>query len=193
MKIAIVSYRGGNTLSLSSALERLGTAALVTDDSEELRSADRILLPGVGEMATAMESIRSKGLEKVIPRLTAPVLGICLGLQLMCKRSEEGDAHGLGIFDLEVTRFGTGLKVPHMGWNELSELKGPLFCGVAERSCVYFVHSFRAAVAPETSAVGLYGGPFSAAISKENFFGVQFHPEKSGETGLLILNNFLRL
>lgn len=193
MKIAILKYNAGNVQSVQFALERLGEEAEWTDDPDVLRRAERIVFPGVGEASTAMHYLRERGLDKVIARLEQPVLGICLGLQLFCKYTEEGNTPCLGIFDVDVRKFNptNRLKVPHMGWNTLEQLRGPLFEGIEENSSCYFVHSYYAEMSPESVAVTQYGVPFSAALQRDNFFAVQFHAEKSGETGQQILQNFL--
>ncbi len=200
---AIVKYNAGNIQSVLFALERLGHEAVWTDDPDLLRQADRVIFPGVGEASSAMRYLHERGLDEVICSLRQPVLGICLGLQLFCKHSEENDTTCMGIFDAEVKRFsgnqsaGAGaaqsLKVPHMGWNNLSHLRGALFEGVQEGSFVYFVHSYFAELNPAAIAIADYGGQFSAALQRDNFYAVQFHPEKSGATGQQILSNFLKI
>ncbi len=195
-KIAIVKYNAGNVQSVLHALERLGETAIWTDDPEEIRRADRVIFPGVGEASSAMEHLRERGLDEVIRDLKQPVLGICLGLQLFCHHSEENDTDCLGIFDVAVRKFSSGadrLKVPHMGWNTLENLQGPLFDGVPEGSYAYFVHSYFAEKNQATMATTTYGVPFSAALQRDNFYAVQFHPEKSGATGQRILDNFLKI
>lgn len=195
MSIAIVKYNAGNVRSVQFALQRLGVEALWTDEPDALRAADKVIFPGVGEASSAMQYLRERGLDAVLRGLRQPVLGICLGLQLFCRYSEEGDTSCLGIFDVEVRRFRSpGLKVPHIGWNTLSNLREPLFEGVQDGNFAYFVHSFYAEMHPDfIAAQADYGVPFSAALQRENFFAVQFHPEKSGETGQRILKNFLKL
>jgi len=190
---AVVRYNAGNIQSVRFALGRLGVDPVVTDDPATLRSADRVIFPGVGEASTAMRYLRERGLDQVISSLTQPVLGICLGLQLMCAHSEENDTTCLGRFDETVRRFPPGEKVPHMGWNSISGLSGPLFDGVDEGSHVYFVHGYYATVGRHTVATGNYMVPFSAALGRANVHAVQFHPEKSGEIGAVILRNFLNL
>jgi glutamine amidotransferase len=193
---AIVKYNAGNVRSVLLALERLGEQAVWTDDPATLRSADRVIFPGVGEAASAMAYLKERGLDEVLCSLQQPVLGICLGLQLFCRHSEEGDTTCLGIFDVEVKRFsgmnGT-LKVPHMGWNTLENTRGTLFKDLSAEPYVYFVHSFYAETNQYTSASCRYGETFSAALQRNNFYAVQFHPEKSGLTGQRILQQFLRL
>ena len=192
---AIVKYNAGNIRSVLFALERLDQPAIWTDDPDTLRSADRVIFPGVGEASSAMRYLRERGLDEVIRSLQQPVLGICLGLQLFCRHSEEGDTDCLGIFDVTVKKFNApsalNLKVPHMGWNTLSDLRGPLFEGVQPDAYCYFVHSFFAEMGRDATAVCDYGGSFSAALQRDNFYAVQFHPEKSGATGQRILQNFL--
>jgi glutamine amidotransferase len=192
MKVAIVKYNAGNIRSVYFALKRLGIEASITDDHEALRTADRVIFPGVGEASTTMQYLRNHRLDTLLRDLTQPVLGICLGLQLMCAHSEEGDC--IGIFDLEVKKFEMKkLKVPHMGWNSLGQVNGRLFSPDHEGAYVYFVHSYYAALGESTCAVTDYINPFSAAIERDNFFATQFHPEKSGPVGEKILKNFLEL
>jgi len=191
--IAIVKYNAGNVRSVLNALQRLGVEAVVTDDPAILKSAEKVIFPGVGEAGTAMKYLRERALDKVLTGLTQPFLGICLGMQLMCSHSEEGDTPGLGIFPEKVRRFPEGEKVPHMGWNELENLKSPLMDNLPPGSDVYFVHSYFAEAGPDCIATTTYGLPFAAAMAKENFYGVQFHPEKSGEVGRRILGNFLSI
>ncbi len=195
MKVAIVKYNAGNVQSVRFALRRLGVEATWTDDPAALRDADKVIFPGVGEASSAMRYLRERGLDVLIRSLEQPVLGICLGLQLFCTHSEENDTACLGIFDTEVRLFsGTdGLKVPHMGWNKLFHLRGPLFTGVAEESFAYFVHSYYAEANSAAIALAEYGVTFSAALQHDNFYAVQFHPEKSGPTGQQILDNFLKI
>lgn len=200
---AIVKYNAGNIQSVLFALERLGHEAVWTDDPDLLGQADRVIFPGVGEASSAMRYLHERGLDEVICSLRQPVLGICLGLQLFCKHSEENDTTCMGIFDVEVKRFSVNkssesgiaqsLKVPHMGWNNLSHLRGALFEGMQEGSFVYFVHSYFAEPNPAAIAVADYGRQFSAALQRDNFYAVQFHPEKSGATGQQILRNFLKI
>lgn len=196
MELAIVKYNAGNIFSVECALKRLGVESVLTDDAEALRRADKVIFPGVGEAATTMAHLRQRGLDRVIRDLTQPVLGICLGMQLMCRHSEEGDADCLGIFDVDVKRFVSterSVKVPHMGWNTLSHLRGPLFEGMTPEEYVYFVHSYYVPLGEFTAAQTDYILPFSASLHRDNFFATQFHPEKSGTAGERILRNFLSL
>ena len=194
METIIIDYGAGNVFSVATALERLGVRSALTSDPDVIRRAERVLFPGVGQAGQAMERLVRTGLDEVIPRLTVPVLGICLGMQLMCARSEEGQTEGLGIFPLDVKKFGGGVKVPHMGWNNLTELKGPLFKGLGEEAPrMNFVHSYYVPVSGFSAAVCDYGFAFSAALEKDNFFGCQFHPEKSSAMGQAVLKNFLKL
>lgn len=196
MEVAIVKYNAGNICSVHCALQRLGVEAEVTDDAEKLRTARKVIFPGVGEAATTMEYLRASGLDTVIKSLTQPVLGICLGMQLMCAHSEEGNVDCLGVFDVGVKRFlpeKHADKVPHMGWNTIGRTCGPLFRGFAKEEFVYFVHSYYVPLDGNTAAVTDYILPFSAALYKDNFFATQFHPEKSGGVGERILKNFLEL
>lgn len=194
--IAIVDYDAGNIKSVTCALQRLGAEYILTKDPAEIIGADKVLLPGVGNAADAMRHLEATGLPDTIRGLRKPVLGICVGMQIMCRRSEEGDCRGLDIFDCEVRRFAPepGVKVPHMGWNAISNLDSKLFKGIDKGSCVYFVHSFRPDLCCDTIATCRHGSDlFSAALKYENFYGTQFHPEKSGGVGELILKNFLSL
>lgn len=194
MKVAIVRYNAGNTASVVNALCRLGVEPLITDSAEELSAADKVIFPGVGEASSAMFYLKERGLDEVIRGLRQPVLGICLGMQLMCASSEENDAECLGIVPLRVRRFPAGgLKVPHMGWNTISNLKGTLFEGIDEGAYVYFVHGYYVESGPKAVANSTYGLDFAAALEHENYFAVQFHPERSGATGEQILKNFLKL
>ena len=194
MKLAIIRYNAGNIQSVSFALERLGVAFSITDDVEEIRSAEKVIFPGVGEASTTMAYLRNKNLDKVIASLKQPVLGICLGMQLMCRFSEENNTDCLGIFDETVQRFlpSGDLKVPHMGWNDLSLSDGWLDPAI-DSQFAYFVHSYYIAVNPHTSAITNYINPFSAAMHRDNFYAVQFHPEKSAATGELVLKSFLEV
>ena len=196
MKVAVLKYNAGNIRSVDYALKRLGVDAVITGDEKELRAADKVIFPGVGEAATTMEYLRAHGMDRLIKELRQPVLGICLGMQLMCAHSEEGDADCLGIFDTEVKRFVSHKhedKVPHMGWNTIAQTNSGLFKGFDKEEFVYFVHSFYVPVNKDTAAVTDYIHPFSAALHKDNFYATQFHPEKSGAVGERILRNFLEL
>ena len=193
MKIVLIKYNAGNIRSVLFALRRLGYEPVVTDDSADIRKADKVIFPGVGEASTTMTYLRAKGLDKLIPELKQPVLGICLGLQLMCMNSEEGRTSCLDIFPIRVNKFPPYGKVPHMGWNSLENTKGLLFKDISEGSYVYFVHSFYAELSEYTVASTSYNRSFSAALEKDNFFATQFHPEKSGEVGQLILKNFIQI
>lgn len=196
MKVAIIKYNAGNVYSVDYALRRLGVEAVITDDKEVLCSADKVIFPGVGEAETTMRYLTQSGLNSVIKGLTQPVLGICLGMQLMCRFSEEGHVEGLNLFDVDVKRFiptRHDEKVPHMGWNTIGQLKSPLFTDIAEGEFVYFVHSFYVPKGQHTIAETDYIHPFTAAIHKDNFYATQFHPEKSGKVGEHILHNFLSL
>jgi imidazole glycerol-phosphate synthase subunit HisH len=191
--IAVIKYNAGNIRSVKNALNRIGYECVVTDDPREIKKADKVILPGVGEASTAMEYLKYKHLDVLIKSLKQPVLGICLGLQLMCKYSEEGDTACMEIFNSRVKLFPPKELVPQMGWNNLSNRKGSLFKGVSENDDVYFVHSYYAEIGDDTIAECSYILPFSAALQKDNFFATQFHPEKSGEVGEIILKNFLSL
>lgn len=193
--IAIVDYKMGNLRSVENVLRRLGAEFCVTSDADVIRSADKVLLPGVGNAAEAMENLRAAGLVDVIRSLRRPVLGICVGMQVMCRHSEEGDVDCLNIFDARVKRFtpSADLKVPHMGWNTIGNLETKLFKGLDGGSYVYFVHSYYPELCPDTIATSTHGLMFSAALKYENFYGTQFHPEKSGDIGERIIENFLKL
>ena len=192
MDVAIIQYNAGNLQSVKYALGRLGITPTVSDDPEVIRKADRVIFPGVGEASTAMRYLQNAGLDAVIPSLTQPFLGICLGLQLMCKHSEENDTPCLGVFDANVRKFEPKLKVPHMGWNNISyPTDHPLFKGLPPATYVYFVHSYYAEVNNQTLATSDYITPFSAAMQHDNFLAIQAHPEKSGDEGMQILKNFM--
>lgn len=192
--IAILKYNSGNIMSVRVALKRLGHEAVITDDPDVISRAEKVIIPGVGEAGSAMKHLRERDLDTVIVSLRQPVMGICLGLQLMCSYSEENNTHCLGIFDAAVRKFPAGPKVPHMGWNDFVSLNDdPLLKGINLSDDVYYVHSYYTGVNDYTTAVCEYGLPFSAAMRKDNFFATQFHPEKSAATGARILENFLML
>ncbi|MBI6119024.1 imidazole glycerol phosphate synthase subunit HisH [Salegentibacter maritimus] len=193
MKIVIIDYGAGNIQSIKFAIERLGYEAILSSDPAEIKTADKVIFPGVGEASSAMKMLKSTGLDKLIPTLEQPVLGICLGMQLMCTYCEEGDTDGLGIFHANVVKFDNKLKVPQIGWNKIYDLKSPLFSGISEGEFVYLVHSFYVKECSETISSTEYGVEYTSAIQKDNFYGVQFHPEKSSEAGEKILGNFLKL
>jgi len=193
MKIAIIKYNAGNIQSVAFALERLGITPIVTDESEQILQADKVIFPGVGEASTTMMYLKEKGLDKLIPSLKQPVLGICLGMQLMCNYSMEGNTPCLGIFDDLVERFPPANKIPHIGWNSIKNLKGELFSNVPENSYVYFVHSYFVNISQYNIAYTDYIKTFTAAIQKNNFYATQFHPERSGKVGEIILKNFTKL
>ena len=199
MKIVIIKYNAGNIRSVDFALQRLGISALITADPDQIRSADRVIFPGVGEASTTMSYLKHHTLDTLICDLHQPVLGVCLGLQLMCSYSQENDTECLGIFSETVLKFvpepddSESFKVPHMGWNSISGLKTPLFNHISEEDYFYFVHSYYASIGEDTSATCNYLIPFSAALQRDNFYATQFHPEKSGKTGARILENFINL
>ncbi len=193
--IAIIDYNAGNTRSVLFAMERLGVEATLTADHEVIRSADRVIFPGVGEASTTMKYLNDRGLDQLIPSLTQPVLGICLGLQLMCRYSEENDTDCLGIFDVNVKRFEeiSDIKIPQMGWNTIHNLSSALFADNQEDNYSYFVHSFYAELSEWTIAETVHGVAFSSGLHRDNFYATQFHPEKSGAVGERILKSFLKL
>ncbi|MEC4003410.1 imidazole glycerol phosphate synthase subunit HisH [Flavobacterium sp. SUN052] len=191
--IAIVKYNAGNIQSVKNAVERLGFSCIVTDDETELKSAEKVIFPGVGEASSAMKYLKERKLDVVIKNLTQPVLGICLGQQLLCNISEEGNTKCLGIFDVNVKKFEAKEKVPHMGWNNLSNVKSNLFNGIATDADFYFVHSYYAEVGENTTSICNYINPFSASMQKDNFYATQFHPEKSSKIGEQLLLNFLKM
>jgi imidazole glycerol-phosphate synthase subunit HisH len=191
--IAIVKYTAGNIKSVQNAITRAGYRSVITDNEIELRNADKVIIPGVGEAGSAMNYLKERELDSVIRSLKQPVLGICLGLQLMCRFSEEGNTKCLGIFDLDVRKFSPLEKVPHMGWNNFQSVSGDLFKGISAEDDVYYIHSYYTVLSEFTIAVCNYILSFSAAIRKDNFYGIQFHPEKSAEPGAKILKNFLEL
>lgn len=197
MKTAIIKYNAGNIRSVQFALDRLGVNGIVTDNPEEILSADRVIFPGVGEASTAMRYLKERNLDKLITSLQQPVLGICLGMQLLCRHSEENDTPCLGVFDVDVKRFTSPvenlLKIPQIGWNNITGLHSVMFEHVPENSYMYFVHSYYAALGADTVAITNYVINYSAALQKDNFYAVQFHPEKSAEHGSRIIENFLNL
>jgi len=191
--IAIIKYNGGNVNSVQNALNRFNVNSIVTDDFELIQKADKVIFPGVGEASSTMKILKQKGLDQLIPTLKQPVLGICLGMQLMCKNNEEGNTVGMGIFDSNVKKFPAKDIVPHMGWNTISNFKSSFFDGIQEENDVYFVHSYYCELSENTTSVCDYILPFSASLQKDNFYAMQFHPEKSGEIGSQLLENFLKL
>ena len=191
MRTVIINYGAGNVRSVQRALARLGHESDVSADPKVIAAAERVIFPGVGQASAAMQRLGERGLDKLIPRLTAPVLGICLGMQLMCETTEEGDTRGLGIFPLDVLKIPPGLKVPHMGWNRVTRLNSALFDSVEEDEYMYFVHSYYVPDNGYSIAECRYHEPFAAAISHGNFHGCQFHPEKSADAGLRVLSNFM--
>ncbi|MFC4165466.1 imidazole glycerol phosphate synthase subunit HisH [Epilithonimonas zeae] len=193
MKTVIIDYKAGNVQSLLFAIERLGFSAKLTSNPDEISSADKVIFPGVGEASFAMNSLRETQLDLLIPKLKQPLLGICLGMQLLCKDSEEGDTKALGIFDVSVTKFPDSVLAPQIGWNQIYDLKSDLFKGIQEQTYTYLVHSYYVAKNKNTIATTDYSEAYSTALQEDNFFGVQFHPEKSGILGSKILDNFLKL
>tara|TARA_B110000240_G_scaffold195009_1_gene243718 strand:- start:71 stop:652 length:582 start_codon:yes stop_codon:yes gene_type:complete len=193
MKLVIIDYGAGNIKSIQFAFKRLGVDAILSNNIEEIKTADKVIFPGVGEASSAMKMLQESGLDAVIPTLKQPVLGICLGMQLMCTCSEEGNTEGLGIFNVAVKKFSKAVKVPQMGWNVIYNLKSNLFTGIKEKEFMYLVHSFYAESCNEAIATSDYEIEYASALQKDNFYGVQFHPEKSGVNGSKILENFLNL
>ncbi len=193
MKLVIIDYGAGNIKSIQFAFKRLGIDAVLSNDIDEIKLADKVIFPGVGEASSAMKMLQNSGLDTLIPTLKQPVLGICLGMQLLCNSSEEGSIKGLGIFNTDVKRFSQEVKVPQMGWNTIANLKSDVLNGVSENEFMYMVHSFYAEKNQQTIATANYGIEYAAALQKDNFYGVQFHPEKSGVEGEKILKNFLEL
>jgi len=193
MKIVIINYGAGNIQSIKFAIKRLGYKAVLSNSVNEIKSADKIIFPGVGEASSAMKKLKSTGLDKVIPTLTQPVLGICLGMQLMCNHCEEENTQGLSIFNCDVVKFDASQKVPQIGWNQIENLKSDLFNQIEEKEYMYLVHSFYVPLNKETIATTEYGIKYASAMKKDNFYGVQFHPEKSSTAGAQILKNFLEL
>lgn len=193
MKLVIINYGAGNIKSIQFAFKRLGVEAVLSDNAKEIESADKVIFPGVGEASSAMKMLRESKLDKLIPTLKQPVLGICLGMQLMCNHSEEGNTKGLGIFDVNIKRFSNHVKVPQMGWNTINNLKTNLFEGLSDGEFMYLVHSYYAENNEFSIAETDYEVTYASALHKDNFYGVQFHPEKSGTSGEIILQNFLKL
>ena len=193
MDLKIIDYGAGNIKSIQFAFQRLGIDAILSSNPEDIISAEKVIFPGVGEASSAMKKLKDSGLDKVIPQLTQPVLGICLGMQLMCNHSEEGNTQGLGIFDVDVKKFKNDVKVPQMGWNVIKNLKSELFENINEGDYMYLVHSYYAEICSHTVAEGNYITPFSAALQKDNFYATQFHPEKSGSIGTEVLKIFLSI
>jgi len=193
MDVVIVNYGAGNIKSIQFAFKRLGVDAILSDNSELIKTADKVIFPGVGEASTAMHMLKQSGLDKIIPKLKQPVLGICLGMQLMCKHTEEGNTKGLGIFDVNVKRFTNMVKVPQMGWNTIYNLKSNLFNYINENEYMYLVHSYYAELSHEAISTTNYQLEFTTALQQNNFYGVQFHPEKSSYAGEQLLKNFLEL
>ncbi|MEP5254158.1 MAG: imidazole glycerol phosphate synthase subunit HisH [Winogradskyella arenosi] len=193
MKLSIVNYGAGNIKSIQFAFQRLGYTAVLTECPEEIIASDKVIFPGVGEASSAMEKLKQSGLDLLIPTLKQPVLGICLGMQLMCQHSEEGDTKGLGIFDVNVKRFSNKVKVPQMGWNTISNLKSGLFKDIKEKEYMYLVHSYYAEPCAEAIATSDYELEYASALENDNFYGVQFHPEKSSKAGAQLLKNFIEL
>lgn len=193
MNIVIIDYGAGNIQSVQFALERLGYKGVLCHDSNEIVEADKVIFPGVGEASRAMKKLKENGLDEFIPTLKQPVLGICLGMQLLCNSTEENNTKGLGVFDVEIIKFSNKVKVPQIGWNTIYDLKSPLFKGIKEKEYMYSVHSYYAKKGKDTIATTNYENEYAAALQKDNFYGVQFHPEKSGVIGEKILNNFLEL
>ena len=193
MKIVIINYGGGNIQSIKFAIQRLGYQAILSNDPAVIKAADKVIFPGVGEASSAMKKLKESGLDCLIPTLKQPVLGICLGMQLMCKFSEEGKTKGLGIFEVAVVKFTNAVKVPQIGWNQIENLQSNLFKNIKEKEFMYLVHSFYVPLNNETIATTNYGIKYASALQKDNFYGVQFHPEKSSTAGEKILQNFLEL
>lgn len=193
MDVTIIDYGAGNIQSIQFAFQRLGVNAKLSNSVQEIQNADKVIFPGVGEASQAMEMLKKSKLDLVIPTLKQDVLGICLGMQLLCKHSEEGNTKGLGVFDVDVKRFSNAVKVPHMGWNTIQNLQSDLLKEIPENSFMYSVHSYYASIGTQTIASSEYELEFSAALQSDNFYGVQFHPEKSSKDGAQLLQNFLNL
>ncbi len=192
-KLVIIDYGAGNIKSIQFAFKRLGVDAILSNNIDVIKTADKIIFPGVGEASSAMKKLKKSGLHIIIPQLKQPVLGICLGMQLLCKHTEENDTKGLGVFNVNIKRFSNRVKVPQMGWNTINNLKSNLFNGITPETYMYLVHSYYAETNDYTIAETSYDGVYASALQKNNFYGVQFHPEKSGDVGALILKNFLNL
>ena len=193
MRIVIINYGAGNIQSIQFALNRLGYEGVLSNNWNEIKNADKVIFPGVGQAFSAMEKLKKSKLDTLIPTITQPVLGICLGMQLLCQETEEGNTKGLGIFDSKVVKFSDAVKVPQMGWNTIFNLQGDLFKNIPENSHMYLVHSYYAKKNNQTIATTNYENDYATAMQKDNFYGVQFHPEKSGKLGEQILKNFLEL
>jgi imidazole glycerol-phosphate synthase subunit HisH len=193
MNIVIIKYNAGNTCSVNNALLRLGVNAIISDDAATIQQADKVIFPGVGAAAPAMRHLRENGLDKLITGLQQPFLGICLGMQLLCNHSEEGDTECLGVFDAPVQLFNSVVKVPQMGWNNISDLQSPLFSNIGEAEWMYFVHGYYVPLHENTIGSASYGTTYSAALHRDNFYAVQFHPEKSGAAGQKLIENFITL
>lgn len=193
MKVIIIDYGAGNIKSIQFAFKRLGVDAVLSSDVNEIKTADKVIFPGVGEASSAMKMLKESGLDAIIPQLKQPVLGICLGMQLMCNQTEEGNTQGLGIFDVNVKRFSNEVKVPQMGWNTITDLQSELFKGLSDKDYMYLVHSYYAEESENAIAITEYELSYASALQKDNFYGVQFHPEKSGKSGERILENFLKI
>ncbi len=193
MKIVIINYGAGNIQSIKFAIQRLGYEAILSDNIEEIKAADKVIFPGVGEASSAMLKLKSTGLDKLIPKLKQPVLGICLGMQLMCNYCEEGDTEGLKIFDVDVVKFTNNVKIPQIGWNQIENLKSNLFNNIQEKEFMYLVHSYYVPLNKSAIATTNYGVEYASALKRNNFYGVQFHPEKSSKKGAQLLKNFLEL
>ena len=193
MDLKIVNYGAGNIKSIQFAFQRLGYDAILSNNPDEIIKADRVIFPGVGEASSAMKMLKESGLDTLIPQLKQPVLGICLGMQLMCDHSEEGDTKGLGIFNVNVKRFSNNVKVPQMGWNTVKNLKSDLFKNISEDDYMYLVHSYYAQNCEEAISTSHYEIEYASALENDNFYGVQFHPEKSSKSGVQLLQNFLDL
>jgi glutamine amidotransferase len=193
MSLIIIDYGAGNIQSVKNALSRLGVESKLSSSREEILAADKVIFPGVGEASTAMSRLKDSGIDTIIPQIEVPLLGICLGMQLLCSSSGEGDVKGLGVFNAKVKKFNKDLKVPQIGWNQIEFMSDTLSSGIGKQEWVYFVHSYYAEICKDTSIKANYGIDFSAGLEKDNFFGTQFHPEKSGDVGERILKNFLNI